>query len=151
MEPSNPSAVFPQIAKPDIMDFRSHKMERGGYAATNTFRKHLSDKTIKSPYVSIVKTAEDLAAEAEEAAQKMDSDFEDVEEEKVVQKSKKTTYTVDDIVGGMDKSLKISKNKKNKKSEDVTMAAASSDSKTIKKNDKYKKKHARKSQKIVKF
>jgi hypothetical protein len=77
VEPHNPAAVFPQIAKPDILDFRSHKMAKGGYAATNVFRKHLSDKSIKSKYTSIVKTAEELAAEQAAAAE----EFEDAEEE----------------------------------------------------------------------
>lgn len=127
------------------MDFRSHKMEKGGYAATNTFRKHLSDKTIKSPYVSVVKTAEDLQREAEEAAAQMEVASEsESEEEEVV---KKKNYTVDDIVGGMDKA-KISKSRKSKKDADIAMAPVS---KPIKKNDKHKKKHAKKSQKIVKF
>lgn len=58
VEPNNPDAQFPQIAKPDIMDFRSHKMAKGGYAATNVFRKHLSETAQKSKYVGVVKTAE---------------------------------------------------------------------------------------------
>ena len=39
VEPDNPEAVFPRNPKPDIKDFRSHKLELGGYAAVGTFRK----------------------------------------------------------------------------------------------------------------
>ncbi len=39
LEPENPSASFPQIGKPNIMDFRSHKMAGGGYTGVGTFRK----------------------------------------------------------------------------------------------------------------
>ncbi len=63
VEPSNPLAVFPQIAKPDIMDFRSHKMPKGGYAAIGTFRKHLSENSIKTKYPTIVRTAEEIEEE----------------------------------------------------------------------------------------
>ena len=62
VEPNNPEAVFPQIAKPDILDFRSHKMARGGYAATNVFRKHLSENTIKTKYPTVVITREQMDA-----------------------------------------------------------------------------------------
>ena len=64
VEPSNPNAVFPQIAKPDILDFRSHKMPKGGYAAIGTFRKHLSENTIKTKYPTIVRTAQDIEEDA---------------------------------------------------------------------------------------
>jgi hypothetical protein len=53
-------------------------MANGGYAARNTFRKHLSEKTIKSPYLAVVKTREELDAEEQE-----DKDFEDVQDESV--------------------------------------------------------------------
>ena len=39
LEPDNPEAVIPKIAKPNIQDYRSHKIEMGGYAAVGTFRK----------------------------------------------------------------------------------------------------------------
>ena len=60
VEPTNPEAVFPQIAKPEIFDFRSHKMVKGGYAATNVFRKHLSVNAVKTKYPTTVVTAEEL-------------------------------------------------------------------------------------------
>ena len=61
VEPNNPNAVFPQHAKPHILDFRSHKMAAAGFASRRTFRKMLSDKTIKSKYAAVVKTTEDAA------------------------------------------------------------------------------------------
>mmetsp|Transcript_34402 Transcript_34402/g.33607 ORF Transcript_34402/g.33607 Transcript_34402/m.33607 type:complete len:95 (+) Transcript_34402:7-291(+) len=39
VNPKNPDAVFPQFKKPDILDFRSHKLAEGGYTAQNNFRK----------------------------------------------------------------------------------------------------------------
>lgn len=42
LEPDNPLAVFPQVKKPQILDFRCHKMAGGGQAAIGVFRKHLS-------------------------------------------------------------------------------------------------------------
>ena len=68
VEPTNPDAIFPQIAKPDIMDFRSHKMPRGGYAAIGVFRKHLSEASIKTKYPTIVRTAEEIEAEDKKKA-----------------------------------------------------------------------------------
>jgi hypothetical protein len=56
VEPENPDALFPQIAKPDILDFRSHKMTNGGFAAIGVFRKHRSEKSIKTKYPTIVRT-----------------------------------------------------------------------------------------------
>ena len=64
VEPNNPAAIFPQIAKPNIMDFRSHRMALGGFTAMNNFRKIRSENAKKSKYESIVKTKEDLEREA---------------------------------------------------------------------------------------
>ena len=62
LDPKNMAAVFPQIKKATIMDFRSHKMENGGLTATNVFRKHYTPGSIKSKYVARVVTAEELAS-----------------------------------------------------------------------------------------
>jgi len=61
LEPGNPNAVFPQTAKPVIMDFRMHKMENGGLAAVNVFRKHLSANSKKSRWATVSLTAEEVA------------------------------------------------------------------------------------------
>ncbi len=66
VEPNNPSAIFPQIAKPDIHDFRSHKMVNGGLAAIGVFRKHRSENAVKTKYPTIVRTAEEIEAEEAE-------------------------------------------------------------------------------------
>jgi len=58
VEPNNPEALFPQISKPDIHDFRSHKMANGGLAAIGVFRKHTSVNAQKTKYPTIVRTAE---------------------------------------------------------------------------------------------
>jgi hypothetical protein len=60
LNPTDSNAVFPQIAKPNIQDFRTHKLTMGGYTAPNTFRKTYSEKAKRSKYESIVKTAEEL-------------------------------------------------------------------------------------------
>ena len=46
------------------MDFRSHKMPKGGYAAIGVFRKHLSENSIKTKYPTIVRTAEEIEEDA---------------------------------------------------------------------------------------
>ena len=145
VEPNNPAAVFPQIAKPDIHDFRSHKMPNGGLAAIGVFRKHLSEKTEKSKYPTIVKTAEMLAAEEAEEENKMnDSSSEDEAPQIAISAPKAKTYTIDDIMT-LDKSLKLTK----KKAAGETALAVDEASKGIRKKKKVK--HAKKSQKIIKF
>jgi len=42
------------------MDFRSHKMAKGGWTGVNNFRKIHSKNAIKSKFESIVKTNEML-------------------------------------------------------------------------------------------
>ena len=69
LEPENPLAVFPQVKKPEIIDFRCHKISGGAQAAKNTFRKHLSKGYKPSKYATIVETtAMREAKEADEAA-----------------------------------------------------------------------------------
>ena len=145
LEPNNPAAVFPQIAKPDIHDFRSHKMPNGGLAAIGVFRKHLSDKTEKSKYPTIVKTSEMLAAEDAEKANKMnDLSSEDEAPQVAISAPKAKTYTIADIMN-LDKSLKLTK----RKGGEAAATAVEEASKGIRKKKKLK--HAKKSQKIVKF
>ena len=66
VEPNNPNAVFPQHAKPHIIDFRSHKMAASGFTSIGNFRKMFSDRAKKSKYEPVIKTAADLEREAEE-------------------------------------------------------------------------------------
>ena len=63
VHPNNPSSVFPQIKKPDIIDLRISRIKNGGLVAAGTFRKHLSATAKQSKYPTIVKTAEMLARE----------------------------------------------------------------------------------------
>ncbi len=117
-------------------------MSNGGYAAVGVFRKHLSEKTEKSKYPTIVKTAEDIEAEENEKANRMeeDSSSEDEAPQVAVSAPKPKNYTIADIMT-LDKSLQITKKQKK-----TDQAAPEVKSKAIK-----KKKHAKKSQKIVKF
>jgi len=141
VEPNNPDAHFPQIAKPDIHDFRSHKMINGGLAAIGVFRKHRSANAIQSKYPTIVRTAEEIEAEENEAKNAMAIDSSEEEEEV---KAPAKNYTIDDIMT-LDKSLQINKKKKQADASAVP-AVVQKKSKNIKKV-----KHAKKSQKIVKF
>lgn len=43
------------------MDFRMHKMENGGLAATHVFRKHLSVNSKKSRWATVALNAEEVA------------------------------------------------------------------------------------------
>ena len=69
LEPNNPLAVFPQVKKPDILDFRNDKIANGSIAAIGTNRKHLSNNTKKSKYATVVKTTAMLEAEQNGAAE----------------------------------------------------------------------------------
>ena len=122
-------------------------MINGGLAAIGVFRKHRSANAIQTKYPTIVRTAEEieadeLAGDNQMVVDEASSSSESEEEKKPA--SKKKNYTIDDIMS-MDKSLQITK--KQKKDADVTAAPViEAKSKNIK-----KKKHAKKSQKIVKF
>jgi hypothetical protein len=119
VEPSNPSAIFPQIAKPNIMDFRSHKMAKGGWTGVNNFRKIYSENSKKSKYASIVKTKEELELEEQDKLHNVDmqDDSDESEEEQEVQVAKsakldkKKNYSIDDIME-LDSKLTIGKKKK---------------------------------------
>ena len=63
IEPNDPNAIFPQYPKPNILDFRSHKMAGDGFASIGNFRKSMSTNSKKSKYETIVKTPEMLIAE----------------------------------------------------------------------------------------
>jgi hypothetical protein len=63
IEPNNPNAVFPQHAKPHILDFRSHKIAGSGFASVGNFRKMHSATAKRSKYDSRVQTASEIAQE----------------------------------------------------------------------------------------
>ena len=62
LEPNNPTAVFPQWDRPDILDFRSNKIAGGGLTVVGTFRKHLSANSKKSKYQTVVINRDELDA-----------------------------------------------------------------------------------------
>lgn len=103
LHPNTPGAVIPQISKPSIQDFRSHKLAQGGYAARNTFRKTYKEGSKKSKYETIVKTQEEL----DNGPVTVVSASEDEIEIERIKPQKK--YTVEDIMG-ID-NMKISKKK----------------------------------------
>ena len=65
LEPNNPCAVFPQVKRPEILDFRSHKIEGGGLVANGVLRRHLSSNAKKSKYEAVVRTAEQIERDNE--------------------------------------------------------------------------------------
>ncbi len=84
-------------------------MANGGLAAIGVFRKHLSDKTTKTKYPTIVRTAEMIAEVEAEEKNKMT--IEDLAPQVAVSAKKPKNYTIDDIMT-LDKSLTINKKKK---------------------------------------
>lgn len=117
LHPNNPMAVFPQTAKPEILDLRSHKMELGGYAAVGVFRKINSEKAKKSRWSTVAKNAAQLAKE--EAGQNAEND-EEMSAEEVAEPQPKelTAKELEQMFG----SVKIGKTKK--ATVDVKMDAA---------------------------
>ena len=150
LEPSNPNAIFPQHAKPHILDFRSHKMAGSGFTSIGNFRKMMSATAKKSKYDSVVRTPseierDDLQAEMEEqmrmeAEAKAADDSDEVDAEKL---KKKKAYNVDDITMDLDKQMKITKKKKGDKNVEMETGT-----KTIKKGEKIQ--ALRKKRKFVK-
>ena len=138
LEPHNPNAIFPQHAKPHILDFRSHKMAGSGFTSIGNFRKMLSATAKRSKYDSVVRTPseierDEIQAEMEEqmrmeAQAKAADDSDEVDLDKL---KKKKAYNVDDITMDLDKQMKITKKKKG--AQNVAMEPAT---KTIKKGEK---------------
>lgn len=145
MEPNNPQASFPQIAKPNIMDFRSHKMAKGGWTGMYNFRKIHSESAQKSKYPTVVKTKEDLEREEQEQSEAMEESEEEVQvatSKPAVAKGGKKAYSIDDIMH-LDSQLTIGKKKK----QAAVVVAAKEENKKKEK----KKVFTKKSKKIIKF
>jgi hypothetical protein len=117
LHPNNPLAVFPQTDKPDIMDFRINKMEKGGLVAFGTFRKMHSKNATQSKYATIVKTNEMLLEEErqkENAETAMEIGTKPSKADMQVGTSSKVT-SVDELAA-MTASLQLGKKKKAKAS-----------------------------------
>lgn len=118
LEPHNPNAIFPQHAKPHILDFRSHKMAGSGFTSIGNFRKMMSATAKKSKYDSVIRTPseierDELQAEMEEqmrmeAEAKAADDSDEVDAGEL----KRKAYNVEDITMDLDKQMKLSKKKK---------------------------------------
>ena len=122
LEPSNPNAIFPQHAKPHILDFRSHKMAGSGFTSIGNFRKMMSATAKKSKYDSVVRTPSEIERDEIQAEMKEQKRMEaeakaaDVSDEVDAEKlKKKKAYNVDDITMDLDKQMKITKKKKGEK------------------------------------
>ena len=114
LEPHNPNAVFPQHAKPHILDFRSHKMASSGFASIGNFRKMMSSRSKKSKYAAVNMTPEQLEAQRiqEEMMKEMQQNEKEESDSDVDIADVKKAPTVDDIMNGLDKQMKLAKKKK---------------------------------------
>ena len=127
LEPDNPLAVFPQVKKPDILDFRSHRMAGGSQAAIGVFRKHLAKGQYgnikKSKYDTVVKTTEMLEAEEAGAAAAMQEETEMIAVESAVA-TKDSMAELSALTEKMtlDKKAKIRARKAKGKGDDVEMS-----------------------------
>ena len=123
LEPENPLAVFPQMKKPQILDFRCHKMAGGAQAAIGVFRKLNNPNAKQSKYATIIRTAEDIAREEAGAAAMQDEDQEIV----AVKSAVATKEAMDELAAltekmTLDKKAKIRERKaKGRKSDNVDM------------------------------
>ena len=115
LEPDNPLAVFPQVKKPQILDFRCNKIAGGAQAAIGVNRKHLSENTKKSKYATVVITAEQEAEEEEKRAAALNNTEQDMEDaEPVVMKSEPATKEAMDELAAMTEKMTIDKKNKRK-------------------------------------
>lgn len=96
LEPDNPMAVFPQTPKPDILDYRVHKMKYGGRTAVNTFRKVNSANAKVSKYTAIVKTKAMLEAEEAEKNNAAE-DMEDAAVPEFTEATSSKVTTIEDL------------------------------------------------------
>ena len=110
LEPNNPLAVFPQVKKPDIIDFRCHKIANGAYAAKNTFRKMLSKNAKKSKYEAVIVTAEEEAAMEAAKAEEME-----IEQENMKFESAKATREEMEELAALTEKMSIEKAEKKKR------------------------------------
>lgn len=135
LHPNNPFAVFPQTKKPDLMDFRSHKMgKKGGLVAVGTFRKIGNPNVKQSKYATIVKTNEMLEMEELERQFAAAQQEQVVEENEPLHKTSSSKVTTVAELAEMTAQLEIGKKKKAKgRKEDVEMPTISVKSKGIKK------------------
>ena len=115
LHPDNPNAEFPQVRKPDILDFRSHKMEKGGLCAIGVFRKHLSKNAKKSRWETVVKTRAELDAEEKGETTATEMEAEETPMQAVSQKV--TKETMDELMAMTEKMALEKKRKKSKKAD----------------------------------
>ena len=115
LEPDNPLAVFPQVKKPQILDFRCNKIAGGAQAAIGVSRKDLSANTKKSKYATVVITAEQEAAQEEEkraALTGIEEDMEDAEQPVVVTSERATHEAMAELAAMTEKMTLDKKNKR---------------------------------------
>ena len=87
-------------------------MAGSGFASKFNFRKHMSERSKKSKYAPVIRLAEDIEAEekakAEEEANKMEvvePEADDLEDDKSEEQAPE--YTLDDVMNGMDKQMRL--------------------------------------------
>ena len=111
LEPNNPLAVFPQVKKPDILDFRCHKMAGGAQQAIGCFRKvGVANKARHSKYAAVVRTAAEIEAEEAELATVENTNEMEVE---VFESKKATKEDMDELAALTEKMTLEKQSKKN--------------------------------------
>ena len=121
LEPKNPNAVFPQTAKPVILDFRTHRMANGGLVAVGASRKHVQKNAKQPRYPTISKLAHEI--EAEEAAAAEEARLQAEEEEMIDEVvPEKKPVSIDQLTAAMDQQMRIAK--KSKGTKDIEMNEA---------------------------
>ena len=161
VEPDNPLAVFPQVVRQDLIDYRCHKMEKGGQTAIGTFRKLPGTNARVSKYRTMPMSIEDYnKMEMEKLAKKNkvkldqegeDDDDGDMEEDKddgmqYVQSNKVTVEELAELTSKMS----IDKKRQKKAEREAKKAEAPSVNIRSKKIKKERKKKS-KSQKQLRF
>ena len=96
LEPNNPLAVFPQVKKPHILDFRCHKMAGGAQSAIGCFRKFgVANNAKISKYATVVTTTAQI--EAREAAEAEAATLENTMEVEKFESKKMTTADMNEL------------------------------------------------------
>ena len=86
-------------------------MAGSGFASKFNFRKSMSDRAMKPKYEHTVKLTEELEAEALEAQVATQIVEQPMEEDNDKTNEKEAEYSMTDLMSGMDKQMRLEKNK----------------------------------------
>merc|ERR1712166_604094 len=104
------------MGKPEIIDFRSNKMNGGGLTGRNNFRKMYTVNAKKSKYTALLETPEMLR---EQELKAMDAETAAAQPQKGKMDVQTSRTSVAELTQMTENKLRVSK--RNKKAEDVDM------------------------------